>query len=128
MAPMAEVDGRMVGTAHADVGGITVDEVPAGSARVKRLVYPPGWRWSTDMRTVSGTERCMHAHVGYLAAGSIEVAYADGCTERFDAPAFVVIEPGHDGWVAGDETAVLVQVDHGVDTVARFGLVGEHRH
>lgn len=118
----------MVGTAHTDVGGITVDEVPAGSARLKRLVYPPGWRWSTDMRAVSRTERCMHAHVGYLAAGSIEVGYADGCTERFDAPAFVVIEPGHDGWVVGDEPAVLVQVDHGVDTVARFGLVGEHRH
>jgi hypothetical protein len=128
MVPMSQADGPIVGATRSEVGGVTVDEVPAGTARLKRLVYPPGWRWSTHMKQVSGTDRCLHAHVGYMAAGSIEIQYADGCTVRFEAPDFVVIEPDHDGWVVGDETAVLVQVDHGVDTVSRFGLVGEHRH
>jgi hypothetical protein len=39
-----------------------------------------------------------------------------------------VVEPGHDGWVVGDETVVVVQVDLGPDTVDCFGLQGEHRH
>jgi hypothetical protein len=128
MTSMPRDDGPIEGATSSQVGGVAVDEVVAGSARLKRLVYPPGWRWSVDMRPVSGTERCMHAHVGYLVAGSIAIAYADGCTDRFDAPAFVVVEPGHDGWVVGDDRAVLVQVDHGIETVGRFGLVGEHRH
>ena len=128
MTAMSGVEGPIEGAVHTEVGGVGVDEAPAGTARLKRLVYPPGWRWSTDMKPVSGTELCRHGHVGYLVAGSIEIQYADGCTERFRAPAFVVIEPDHDGWVVGDEVAVMVQIDHGADTVARFGLVGEHRH
>jgi hypothetical protein len=40
----------------------------------------------------------------------------------------VVVAPGHDGWVEGDESAVLVQFDCGSDTVDVLGLPGEHRH
>ena len=125
---MSQVDGQIEGATHSEVGGLTVDEVPAGTARLKRLVYPPGWRWSSDMRPISGTEWCQHAHVSFVAAGCMEIAYADGCTTRYQAPAFAVVEPGHDGWVVGDEPVVVVQVDHGAETVARFGMAGEHRH
>jgi hypothetical protein len=125
---MAGVADPIEGAKHTAVGGVQVDEVPAGRARVKRVTYPPGWRWSTNMQPVTGTEWCMHAHVGFIAQGAIAVAYADGCTEEFRAPAAVVIEPGHDGWVLGDEDVVLIQVDCGPDTVARLGLVGAHHH
>ena len=125
---MAKLDSPIEGAERSDVGGLSVDEIAAGEARIKRVVYPPGWRWRTHMQPVSGTEWCNHAHVSFVAQGSMEIAYADGCTVRFDAPAFAVVEPGHDGWVVGDETVVVVQVDHGPDTVARFGLAGEHRH
>jgi hypothetical protein len=40
----------------------------------------------------------------------------------------VVIEPGHDAWVIGDEAAVLIQFDAEAATTERFGLPGEHRH
>ena len=40
----------------------------------------------------------------------------------------MVVSPGHDGWVVGDEPAVLAQYDRGSDTVARLGLPSEHRH
>ena len=36
--------------------------------------------------------------------------------------------PGHDGWVVGDEAAVLVQYDCGADTVERLGLPASHGH
>ena len=52
----------------------------------------------------------------------------DGCRETYQAPAAVVVAPGHDGWVEGDESAVLVQFDCGSETVDVLGLPGEHRH
>jgi hypothetical protein len=125
---MSDVADPIQGAKRIDVGGVTADEVPAGDARVRRLVYAPGWRWSTDMQPVVGTPFCMHAHVGFLAQGAIGIRYADGCTEELRAPAFVVIEPNHDGWVVGDETAVLIQVDCGRETLERFGMTGEHAH
>ena len=61
--------------------------------------------------TVTGGDLCMHAHVGFLVQGRMVVEYADGCRETYQAPAAVVVAPGHDGWVEGDESAVLVQFD-----------------
>jgi hypothetical protein len=125
---MSGLEGAIEGATHTDIGGLTVDELATGEARIKRVIYPPGWRWSTHMQPVTGTSSCQHAHIGFLAQGAMEVAYADGCTSRYQAPAFVVVEPGHDGWVVGDENVVFVQVDHRGQTAERLGLAGEHRH
>ncbi|MFI5183243.1 MAG: hypothetical protein ACHQNV_02505 [Vicinamibacteria bacterium] len=118
----------IAGSDHREVGGVQVDIVKAGSVRVGRFVYPPGFRWSTHMKGVVGSELCRHAHVGFLARGRIEGAYRDGCSFRFTAPAVVVLEAGHDAWVVGDEAAVLVHFDAENETARRFGLPDEHRH
>ncbi|NTW00408.1 MAG: hypothetical protein HGA19_03770 [Oscillochloris sp.] len=39
----------------------------------------------------------------------------------FVAPQVLVVEPGHEGWVVGDEPAVLIEFDFEKDTVQRFG-------
>lgn len=125
---MASVlDQPLSGSTTREIGGVTVDEVPAGSGRVKRIIYPAGWRWSRDMQPVSGTAHCMHAHLGFLAQGKIGIQFADGCRVDFSAPAVVAIPPDHDGWVIGDEPAMLIQFDWGPDSAARLGLA-EHRH
>ena len=111
---------------HTEIGGLTVDEVAAGVGRVKRVIYPPGWRWSEEMAEVTGTATCEHAHIGFIAQGTMVVRFDDGCEVTFTAPEAVVIEPGHDGWVVGDEAVVLVQVDVGADTTERFGLDDVH--
>jgi hypothetical protein len=116
------------GTDRLEVGGCTVDVARVGDGRVKRSVYPAGFRWSKDMQQLVGGERCMHAHVGFLVEGKVEGAYADGCTFAFEAPAPVVIEPGHDAWVPGDEEAVLIEFDFEGETAERFGLPSEHSH
>ena len=51
------------------VGGVAIDIADAANGRVKRLCYPPGFRWSTHMQPIVKTELCMHAHVGFLARG-----------------------------------------------------------
>ena len=116
------------GSERLEVGGCVVDVVRVGEGRVKRSVYPPGFRWSKDMAQEVGTDRCRHAHVGFLARGAIAGEYDDGCTFEFSAPAAVAIEPGHDAWVVGEEPAVLIEVDFEGETTARFGLPPEHRH
>jgi hypothetical protein len=116
------------GADRLEVGGCVVDVVRAGAGRVKRSIYPSGFRWSKDMAPETGTDRCRFAHVGFLARGAVAGEYADGCTFEFSAPAAVVIEPGHDAWVVGDGPAVLIEVDFERETTARFGLPDEHRH
>lgn len=118
----------MEGTERMEVGGATLDIVQAGSARVKRIIYPKGFRWSTHMKAIVGTEHCMHAHVGFLASGRIHIEYPDGCVMEFEAPQVVAIEPGHEGWVEGDEPAVLIEFDFAGDTISRLGMPEIHSH
>ena len=80
------------------------------------------------MKPVSGTDLCRHAHVGFLARGQIHIQYADGCMLEFAAPQVVTIEPGHDGWVVGDEPAVMIEFDFEGETARRFGMPSAHRH
>ena len=110
------------------LGHVTLEVARAGAARVKRMIYPPGFHWAKDMKAVVGTELCMHAHVGFLVSGEIHIEYADGCVVEFKAPQVVAIEPGHDGWVVGREPVVMVEFDFERDTVSRTGMPAEHRH
>jgi len=121
LAPVKGAELRNIGHVRLEVGR-------AGAARVKRMIYPPGFRWSKDMKPVVGTGLCMHAHVGFLAHGRIHIEYADGCVVEHKAPQVVAIEPGHDGWVVGREPAVLIEFDFERDTVTRLGMPDSHRH
>jgi hypothetical protein len=116
------------GAVSREVGGARIDVARAGAGRVKRVVYPPGFRWSTHMKGVAGTELCMHAHVGFLARGRVHVEYPDGCALDLEAPQVVAVEPGHDAWVVGDEPAVLIEFDFEGDTCRRLGMPDAHRH
>ncbi len=116
------------GATHRYIGHVRLDVGPAGAARVKRMIYPPGFHWAKDMKPVTGTELCMHAHVGFLARGEIHIEYADGCIVEHKAPHIVAIDPGHDGWVVGNEPAVMIEFDFAGDTVNRLGMPDAHRH
>jgi hypothetical protein len=121
LAPVKGAELREVGNVRLEVGR-------AGEARVKRMVYPPGFRWSVDMKPIVGTALCMHAHAGFLVSGEIHIEYADGCVVEHKAPQIIAIEPGHDGWVVGNEPVVLIEFDFEKDTVNRLGMPGTHRH
>ena len=61
----------MKGATSREIGHVQLEVARAGTARVKRMIYPTGFRWSVDMKPVVGTALCMHAHVGFLARGEI---------------------------------------------------------
>jgi hypothetical protein len=116
------------GATAREIGGVRLEVARAGAARVKRMIYPPGFRWSKAMKPVVGTDRCMHAHVGFLARGEIHIEYPDGCVVEYQAPQVVAIDPGHDGWVVGKEPVILIEFDFEGDTISRLGMPSEHRH
>jgi hypothetical protein len=121
LAPVKGAERRNIGHVRLEVGR-------AGDARVKRMIYPPGFRWSKDMKPAVGTDLCMHAHVGFLARGEIHIEYADGCVVEHRAPQIVAIEPGHDGWVVGKQPVILIEFDFEGDTIRRTGMPDAHRH
>lgn len=116
------------GAERRDIGHVQLEVGRAGNARVKRMIYPPGFHWAADMKPVTGTDYCMHAHVGFLAHGEIHIEYADGCIVEHKAPQIIAIDPGHDGWVVGTEPVVLIEFDFERDTVNKLGMPSAHRH
>ena len=116
------------GAEHQELGGVQLDIVRTGNARVKRSIYPVGFHWARDIKPKVNTETCMHAHVGFLAKGRIHMTFPDGCTMDFVAPQVVVIEAGHDGRVVGDEPAVLIEFDFEGETAKRIGISEKHGH
>ena len=118
----------MQGTEHQKIAGVQLDITRAGAARVKRVIYPAGFQWSTHIKPVVGTDLCMHTHVGFLAQGEIHIEFPDGCRREFTAPQAVIIEPGHDGWVVGSEPAVLIEFDFENETGRVCGMPDSHTH
>jgi len=80
----------------------------AGGAQVGRITIQPGWRWTTDVKPVVGTDLCQAPHQQYHLAGRVHVLMADG-TELEVGPGEVTsLPPGHDAWVVGEEPAVAI--------------------
>ena len=122
------ITARIKGAERRKIGHVQLEVARAGAARVKRMIYPRGFRWSKDMKPIVKTDRCMHAHVGFLVRGEIHIEYADGCVVEFKAPQVIAIDPGHDGWVVGKQPAVVIEFDFERDTVARLGMPAVHQH
>ena len=68
---------KVRGAERRNIGHVQLEVGRAGAARVKRMIYPTGFRWSVDMKPIVGLT-CMHAHVGFLARAKF-IEYADGC-------------------------------------------------
>jgi hypothetical protein len=69
----------------------------------------PGWNWDEDLKPwAEGAKSCPLTHREYVVSGQIRYLMEDG-TETIGSPGdFLFIEPGHRGWVVGDETCVLI--------------------
>lgn len=79
-----------------------------GDAELGRLVFEPGWRWSTDLRPIAGTDSCQAPHFQYHVTGRLAIRMDDG-TEFIAGPGDVTSLPsGHDAWVVGDEPVTVV--------------------
>ncbi|HUL84426.1 MAG TPA: cupin domain-containing protein [Actinomycetota bacterium] len=82
--------------------------VKVGDTEIGRLVFEPGWRWSTDLKPIAGTDSCEAPHFQYHLSGRLAIRMDDG-SEFVAEPGDVTSLPsGHDAWVLGDEPVIVV--------------------
>ena len=89
------------------------------SLAIGRAVLEPGWRWSTDLKPLVGTELCELHHLHVLVAGRMAFLPAGGEEHEFAPNDVMDIAPGHDAWVVGDEPVILLDIS---GNVTDFGL------
>ena len=81
-----------------------IDLVEIAGNKVGRTHLEPGWRWSTSVKPIVGTDCCQVAHVGYAISGRLHVVMDDGTELDISAGDVYELAPGYDAWVDGDET------------------------
>jgi len=86
-----------------------------GGATVGRAIFEPGWHWAESVQPIAKTHSCEAPHFQYHVSGMIRVRMDDGA--EFDCqPGDVSLLPsGHDAWVVGNETAVVVDFQGMID-------------
>ncbi|MEV7674544.1 cupin domain-containing protein [Streptomyces sp. NPDC088752] len=84
------------------------DLLTGADGPVGRAVFEPGRQWTKHVKPIAGTESCRAAHVGYVVGGRLKVVMDDGETEEFGPGDFMRVEPGHDAWVLGGESCVVL--------------------
>jgi mannose-6-phosphate isomerase-like protein (cupin superfamily) len=89
----------------------TIDVVRMGDTTAARFTFEPGWRWSECVKPVAGTDSCRARHVGVVHSGRLAVRHDDGSEIEVGPGDAYVIEPGHDGWVVGDEPFVAYEFE-----------------
>tara|TARA_B100000029_G_C17492335_1_gene929570 strand:+ start:274 stop:645 length:372 start_codon:yes stop_codon:yes gene_type:complete len=85
--------------------------VDLGGVKAARLTVQPGWSWSSCIKPVVGTDSCQANHVGAVVSGRFHIKHNDGTEIDLGPGDAYVCEPGHDGWVVGDEPCVMLEFD-----------------
>jgi quercetin dioxygenase-like cupin family protein len=75
-----------------------------------RATLEPGWKWSEHVKPIAKTTSCQAPHTQYHVSGRLHVVMDDGAEGEFGPGEVLVLPPGHDAWVVGDEPVVLIDV------------------
>ncbi len=98
-----------------------LDLVDTADGGVGRGVFEPGWQWSQHVKPIAQTESCQAAHTGYVVSGRMKIVMEDGQEMEFSAGDYLVVPPGHDAWVVGDEPCVIIDWQGFADYAKRKG-------
>ena len=80
-----------------------------GGSTIRRNTFEPGWRWSEHLKPLAKTDSCQLHHVGYLLSGRLHVVTEDGAETEIASGEAYEIQPGHDGWVVGDQAVTAIE-------------------
>jgi len=98
-----------------------LDLITVRGTTMGRETLEPGWKWSTHIRPISGTERCEFRHVGFQISGRWVCESRDGSQIEIGPGEIYDVAPGHDSWVVGDEPAVAIDFQGIADWAASPG-------
>jgi len=86
-----------------------IDIVEIAGAGVGRATFQPGWKWSVHEKpVVNGGDYCEVPHFVYLAEGQLHIVFSDGGEMDLRAGDIATLPAGHDGWVVGNQPAVML--------------------
>ena len=85
-----------------------VELVKVGGATIGRVVFQPGWKWSTCVKPLANTKSCEAAHLGYQISGTMRIRMDDGTETECKGGEAAFVPPGHDAWVVGNEPVVII--------------------
>ncbi|MBI1885650.1 MAG: cupin domain-containing protein [Chloroflexi bacterium] len=89
-----------------DKGKVQVINIAGGA--VGRYKFEPGWKWSEHVKPIAGTDLCQAAHFAYQISGRLHVVMSDGSEIEVGPGDVMVVPPGHDAWVVGNEAVTGV--------------------
>jgi len=84
------------------------DIVMIGDRPVARGTFDPGWKWSTNVKPIAGTELCEVEHLVYVLQGRMRIHMKDGTEQDISTGELAGIRPGHDAEVLGDEACIAL--------------------
>jgi class 3 adenylate cyclase len=84
------------------------DLLTVGALIMGREFLEPGWRWSTHVKPIVGTELCEVRHVGFQVSGRWVCEARDGTQVEIGPGDAFDVAAGHDSWVLGDEPSITI--------------------
>lgn len=96
----------------------------AGGLTLMRGVFEPGWRWTTDIAPIAGTDTCQTRHLGFVLSGRMQVKMDNGTEMTIEAGDLFDLPAGHDAWVLGDEPCVMIDYSSQAARYARGQATG----
>jgi quercetin dioxygenase-like cupin family protein len=89
---------------------VNIDGISVG-----RGIFEPGWRWSKHVKPIAKTKSCEAPHFQYHVSGTLKIVMDDGTEKECRCGDVSLLPPGHDAWVVGDESVVVVDFQGMVD-------------
>jgi hypothetical protein len=85
-----------------------LDLVNIGGITLGRQALESGWKWSECVKPLAGTASCQVLHTGYMVSGRMRVRMDDGSEQEFGPHDAVMVPPGHDAWIVGNEPVIFL--------------------
>lgn len=85
-----------------------VEMLQLGGSGIGRGVFEPGWRWSTHVGPIAGTRSCEASHFAFVVSGRMHLRTDEGEEGEVGPGDCFLLEPGHDAWIVGNETCVVL--------------------
>jgi hypothetical protein len=79
-----------------------------GDVTIGRATLEPGWSWEKCVKPIAKTDSCQAPHTQYMISGRMKVVMDDGTEQEFGPGDALVIPPGHNAWVVGNEAVVAI--------------------
>lgn len=79
-----------------------------GESTLWRSVLEPGWSWQRNIKPKVPFESCPLHHREYVVAGRVRYVMDDGSEFIGEPGDHLLIEPGHQAEVMGNDTCVLL--------------------